>query len=875
MRPGAMTALLGELMRSPGPEIASWADALEPGAVVGRFELVRELGRGGFGVVWEARDRTLGRNVAFKAVRAGTSAKADEQRVLREAEVAARLSHPNIVTLYDVGRSAHGPYLVLELLEGRTLAQRLDDGPLTLREAVRISVEVAKGIAHAHAHGVVHRDLTPGNVFLCDDGQVKVLDLGMAQAFGRRKVDGGTPSYMAPEQSRGAPEDERTDVFALGVLLYRMLANELPWPKQRGWDDRVAAPQLEIVDAPALGALVGRMLESDPVRRPRDAGEVLRALAGVQQELSREPSVSGGIRTRKRRRIALARGSFRRWALAAATIIAAFGIGVASWTALRGRRAPVAEASVAVLPFTSLSRDAADAAFADGLHLEVLTQLANISGVRVIGPGSVASYRDGPRNLRSIASDLRVRSILEGSVQRSGGRVRATVHLVDPTTGHELWAERYDRDLTDVFQIQSDVALSIARTLGATLSPSERRVVERRPTANPEAHELYLRARHLWSRSVNVESDNAAAEALLEDAIEVDPGFAEAHALLAVVEVASWQEEPCAEAFQHASRALQLDPELAAGHRALGDYFNYCGKDRTAAAREYELAAQRAPGDAEVRTELAVVKLDGGEVEGAMADVRRALTLEPRSLTVAANAAILFASAKRYADAEEVLESVNAIVPGDPGTSVLRALVAVWHRGDVGAARALLDVAGPALSSNGLYAYEMLAFLPQETLASIRAGRLADPVSASPLVPRALVAARAHEALGEPSAARREFESARGPLEREVRRNPEGAATRVLLARVYAGVGRPDDAIREADIARDLAMSERARAMVLLYAADCAAAVGRTDAAVEALTAALSRPVAFGSAAALRVDPRFAQLRRDPRVEALLARDAR
>jgi serine/threonine protein kinase len=200
VRPGALSALLQEMFASDATPEARWSGALRPGTVIGRFELVREVGRGGFGVVYEAKDRDLGRTVAFKAVLPGDRPDVAEDRLLREAEAAARLSHPNIVTIHDVGRSEFGPYLILELLHGNTLARRLQFGPVPFREALRIGLDVARGLAHAHAQGVVHRDLTPGNVFLCDDGQVKLLDLGMAHAFGRRKLEGGTPAYMAPEQ---------------------------------------------------------------------------------------------------------------------------------------------------------------------------------------------------------------------------------------------------------------------------------------------------------------------------------------------------------------------------------------------------------------------------------------------------------------------------------------------------------------------------------------------------------------------------------------------------------------------------------------------------------------------------------------------------
>jgi adenylate cyclase len=287
VKPGALTDLLRRMAGAPEEEQGrGWGAVLHTGAMVGRFELVQELGRGGFGVVWEAKDRELGRKVAFKAVRAGGKTSLREERLLEEAEAAARLQHPNIVTLFDVGRVEQGPYLVLELLRGQTLAERLSPGARPVQEALHIGVEVAKGVAHAHGQGVIHRDLKPENVFLCQDGQVKVLDFGLAHAFGQRKVDGGTKGYMAPEQLRGAPEDERTDVFALGVILHELLSGKPAFPGEGPpGRERGPPPPLEVAEVPSLGPLVARMLSTDPVRRPRDGGEVLQALATVEKEL--------------------------------------------------------------------------------------------------------------------------------------------------------------------------------------------------------------------------------------------------------------------------------------------------------------------------------------------------------------------------------------------------------------------------------------------------------------------------------------------------------------------------------------------------------------------------------------------------------------
>jgi TolB-like protein/predicted Zn-dependent protease len=288
--PGALSALLQALAASPEPGDAEPLP-LPQGTVVGRFEIVRELGRGAFGVVHEARDRELGRTVALKIVRPGRASPGESQ-LAREAEAVARLSHPNLVTLYEVGRSEHGPYLVFELLRGKTLQERIDDGPLPLQEAVHVAVEVARGLAHAHAEGVVHRDLKPANVFVTNKGQVKILDFGMAHAFGRKRVSGGTPAYMAPEQWEDDPEDERTDVFALGVMLYVLLSGEYPFPEGKGrWSAEPAtAPKLDVPRTPGLADLLDRMLERTPKGRPRDGAAVLAALMPVEDALRSKPA---------------------------------------------------------------------------------------------------------------------------------------------------------------------------------------------------------------------------------------------------------------------------------------------------------------------------------------------------------------------------------------------------------------------------------------------------------------------------------------------------------------------------------------------------------------------------------------------------------
>ena len=564
--PGALSALLQELAgpgeESPGP---GWREALRPGMVVGRFELVRELGRGGCGVVYEARDRELGRAVAFKAILGGARPEVREERLLREAEAAARLSHPNIVTLHDVGRSEHGPFLVLELLRGEALAQRLRRGRLSVAEALRVALEVAKGLAHAHALGVVHRDLTPGNVFLCQDGQVKVLDLGMAHAFGSRKVDGGTETYMAPEQARGAPEDERTDVFALGAILYRALAGEPPAAGGGATPSPGEAPLLDIPELPALGDLVAGMLAVDPVARPRDAGEVVRRLEALGAELARAAAASPAV-------------SFR-------------------------PRSP-GPASVAVLPFADLSPERDQEWLCDGIAEEIVHALGGLEGLRVASRSASCQFKGRSVDVREMARTLGVTTLLEGSVRKAGQRVRITARLVGED-GYERWSELFDRVLEDVFAVQDEIAQAVASALRVRLTSGENRRLHRTGTRHPRAFEMYLKARRLqpWHGA-----KYAFARPLLRDAIELDPGFAEAHAALADADffLLQWHipmgdaESLRSEALAASETALRLDPDLAEAHVARANLLSLAGRPEEA-EQEFRMAAALNPGLAEAR----------------------------------------------------------------------------------------------------------------------------------------------------------------------------------------------------------------------------------------------------------------------------------
>ena len=525
---------------------------------------------------------------------------------------------------------------MLELLRGQTLAKRLEKGALPVHEALRIAVEAARGLAHAHAQGVVHRDLTPGNVFLGADGQVKLLDLGMAHAFGRRKVDGGTPAYMAPEQLRGAPEDERTDVFALGVTLYQMLTGELPFAHGNRGSllARKTAPALLVAGGPELGDLVGRMLEKDPVKRPRDAGEVLPALAGFQAELERSPLVGPAKAVRKR--------PASRWRLAAITGGSVLlGVATASlaarYQAARTATAPaLATPSIAVLPFTDLSPQQDQEHFSDGIAEEILNALAHVEGLHVAGRTSSFFFKGKSVRLADIGRDLHVGTVLEGSVRKDSNRVRVTVQLVNVADGFHLWSETYDRELTGVFALQDEIARHVVGSLKVKLLPGKGPASISQRHTSPDAYQAYLEGRHFY----NLASPEGyrRAVAAFDGALAVDPAYAPAWAGLAVALDYRWSfvgaaaefEEHKTRAVEAAARAVALDPTLADGYRARGYVRAIIQHDWSGAQEDMERALALDPGDADARSRYAIFVLAPlGRVGEAIQYCLRATELDP------------------------------------------------------------------------------------------------------------------------------------------------------------------------------------------------------------------------------------------------------
>ncbi len=636
--------------------------ALAAGTRLGPYEILSPLGAGGMGEVYRARDERLGREVAVKILPGSLSRDPDRlRRFEQEARAASALNHPNILTIHDVGERDGVPYVVSELLEGQTLRERLATGALPARKAVEYATQISQGLAAAHEKGIVHRDLKPENVFVTPDGRVKILDFGLAKLASPEKpgaaetsaptapgtepgVAMGTVGYMSPEQVRGQPADHRSDIFSFGAVLYEMLAGQRPFRGASAVETMNAILKEEPPEPshgraevpPALDRIVRRCLEKSPGERFQSARDLGFALS----EAGSSPSVSGASpapRSAERRRsLALVIGS----AVLVLGILFAANVG-----GFRERLRPGGPAagmqSLAVLPLLNLSRDPEQDYFADGMTEELITNLAQIGSLRVISRTSAMSYKGTKKPLSQIAKELKVDGVLEGSVGRSGDRVRITAQLIDAKTDRHLWAKSYERDLRDVLALQSDVAQAVAREVRAAVTPQERaRLAAVRPV-DPEVHELYLKGRqHL---SMAIEEGLRSAIALFERGLAKDPndarcwaGLADAWSNLSDFYLPPMEAMP--KARDAAEKALRLDDSLAEAHTSLGFVYTIYDWKWAAAEKEFrkalELNPNYAPGHGWYSWLLAAV---GRPSEG-LRESRLAMELDPLSPMILTNA---------------------------------------------------------------------------------------------------------------------------------------------------------------------------------------------------------------------------------------------
>jgi serine/threonine-protein kinase len=630
------------------------------------------------GTVFLAEDPRLGRFVALKKFAREERGAADARdRVLHEARAVATLTHPNIAAVYDVLELEDQTVIVFEFVEGETLADRLRRGRLPVVEALRIAAQIADGLGAAHARGIVHRDLKPGNVMLTPDGHAKILDFGIARTTGAAagattlttttNVFTGTPAYAAPEQWLGDPVSPRTDIFALGTVLYEMLGGERPFDA----DTRLAVMQL-VLEAPrpnirernaqvppSVGALVTDMLQRDPQQRPSTAGEV----ASVLRAIERDAPSSERFRTATVR-LPLTRRTWRLAIVAGIVLVAAVAALVASLWRSAGSRPAETRPVVAVLPLANATGTSTNDYIATGVAESLTTSLAAMNGVTVVSRASVASAAARTTEPAAIARDLGATYLIEGSVQLSGNRVRLSVNLVRPDRS-VVWGDSVEGLFDDIFALQSRLASAVARALSVEMSPADRARLAQQPTVNSDALAAYYRGRALLERR-DIKGNIDAALSAFDEALRLDPNFAAAHGgrgeTLWAQYMVSRAPASAKAAIEAGTTALRLDPDSANARYSLAVSLAGSGRN-SEAIEELHKALAIQPNYDEAHNQLGLVLAQQGRFDEAVTEFRRAIDLRPNYWGhYSAFAATLFQAA-RYEDAIAAAQRVVELTP--------------------------------------------------------------------------------------------------------------------------------------------------------------------------------------------------------------------
>jgi serine/threonine protein kinase/Tfp pilus assembly protein PilF len=866
---------------------------------LGDYELLEEIGRGGQGVVFRARQKSLNRIVALKVVGLGPWATETHlKRFRREAEAAAGLHHPGIVPIYEIGEGEGSCYFSMRFVEGGQLDEVVRCRPIAIRQSAELIAKLARTVHYAHQHHVLHRDIKPGNVLLDARGEPLLTDFGLARLVETestitRSVDVlGTPSYMAPEQAMGnrTAVTPATDVYGLGAILYQLLTGHPPFTGETAYqtirsviDTEPRSPRLwnRRIDRD-ISTICLKCLEKDPKRRYSSA---LALAEDLEHWLKHEPirAQHSGIfdhgRKWARRQPAMA-------ALIASLIALAVTIG---WNVQQSEliRSP-AIMGIAVLPFENLSADPDNAYLADGVQDEILTNLARIADLKVIGRTSVMQYKSGvARDLRKIGRELGVANVLEGSVQRLGNRVRVNAHLIYARTHRQLWAKTYDRDLADVFAIQSSIAIAIADELHAKISSNEKSEIDRPAAKDLIAFDLYTRARQLFlTPSFNVSSKPTLLQAvdLLNQSVARDPSFFRAYGQLAFVHDALYffgydhtpERLALAEAALEAASRLRPDAGEAHLARAWNLYWGHL--DYGSALVEAKLASQALPNDSQVFFLAGLIQRRQGQWEESIRNFERAADLDPRNFGVMQSIAGNYATLGRYAEQRVWLERILALEP-DSVTKVILADVDLEWKADPRPLRQVIDsvrATNPAVISEIDQWWLLCALAERNALSAkdalIAAGdnpvALGNDVYCNAGFMEGVIARMEHD----DEKTRSAFTLARVEQEKIVRAQPDFGPPWCVLGLIDAALGRKEEALREGRHATELLPVEKDAlrgAALKKYMAMIAAWVGDKDLACQELNA-IARPPSPITYGQLKLMPFWDPLRGDPRFEKLL-----
>ena len=866
------------------------ADALRD-----RYTLERELGRGGMATVFLAHDLKHDRPVALKVLHPELAHALGPGRFQREIRFAARLQHPHILSVHDSGETAGYLWFTMPYVEGESLEKRLGrEHQLAVEDALRITQEAAEALDYAHRHGVVHRDVKPANILLTGQHAL-VADFGIARGLGiadermtEPGVSVGTPRYMSPEQATGERDiDGRTDVYSLGCILYEMLAGEPPFTgptvqavigkRMSGLVPRVRFVRPSVSEA--LDQVITKALAPVPADRFGTAAELGRALAACASA----PSVLGNAAPDAAINLKRLRFSRRAAVVVAGVSVVLVAVG-GFWRSHRSGASIESRSDgpkrLAVLPFESLG-DTSAAYFADGVAAEIRGKLASLVGLTVVASSSSEQYRHTTKPPQDVAHELGVQYLLLGHVQwgrevGGGGRVRVSPELVDAMTGATKWQQSFDAPLTDVFEVQADIANRVAEALDVALGMSERRLLAQRPTTNLAAYDVFLKGEALSVADLWDPATLRKAIGFYERAVALDSTFAPAWAQLARSRAHLYWARPMSSTSAEgvrlaAERARTLAPGRPASQLAWGSYLFLVRNDVEGALRAYEAGLQVAPTDAELLTQVGTAEYYLGRWEAAIRHLKQAQALDPRAVRPPSRLAVILLALRQWPEAREEADRALALAPSD--LTMLRQRIETYvGEGDPVGAKAALREAMRTAEPIALFSFLASAYLYWllDSTQQVLLLRLEPAAFDNDRGSWGLALANTYALRGDQARALLYADSARLGAEQELRESPDSPGAHTSMGVALAYLGRKTEAIREGQravalnapdpLSQPYNKHELARIYLL---------VGEPEMALDILESLLKVPGDF-SAGWLRLDPAFAALHGNPRFHRLV-----